>query len=151
MHNIHAGANIHPGCTFAPWVYFGHVNGVLWKCTRVLICTRVQICSTFVGGANTVGQISKLARCKLRTWTQLVITYVQFDLRFGLITHIFYMNMYMCMKINYINSPFIKLKVIASFCSHYLIGYAGLPRRTTGISGPWASICTILFLNNNSS
>ena len=27
------------------------------------------------------------------------------------------MNMYMCMKINYINSPFIKLKVVASLCS----------------------------------
>ena len=50
------------------------------------------------------------------------------------------MNMYMCMKINYINSPFIKLKVMASLCSHYFIGYDGLPRRTTGISGPWASI-----------
>ena len=23
------GANIHPGCKFAPGVYFGHVNGVL--------------------------------------------------------------------------------------------------------------------------
>ena len=43
------------------------------------------------------------------------------------------MNMYMCMKINYINSPFIKLKVMASLCSHYFIGYARLPRRTTGI------------------
>ena len=52
------------------------------------------------------------------------------------------MNMYMCMKINYINSPFIKLKVMASFCSDYFIGYGGLPRRTTGISGPWALICT---------
>ena len=55
------------------------------------------------------------------------------------------MDMYMCMKINYINSPFIKLKVMASFCSHYFIGYARLQRRTTGIFGPWASICTILF------
>ena len=45
------------------------------------------------------------------------------------------MNMYMCMKINYINSSFIKLKVMASLCSHYFIGYAGLPRRTTGNSG----------------
>ena len=27
----------------------------------------------------------------------------------------------------YINSPFIKLKVMASLCSHYFIGYAGLP------------------------
>ena len=44
------------------------------------------------------------------------------------------MNMYMCMKINYINSPFIKLKDMASLCSHSFIGYAGLPRRTTGIS-----------------
>ena len=50
----------------------------------------------------------------------------------------------MCMKINYINSPFIKLKVMSSLCSHYFIGYAGLPRRTTGISGLWALICTIL-------
>ena len=50
------------------------------------------------------------------------------------------MNMYMCMKINYINSPFIKPKVMASLCSHYFIGYAGLPRRTTGMSGLWASI-----------
>ena len=59
------------------------------------------------------------------------------------------MNMYMCMKINYINSPFIKLKVMASLCSHYFIGYAGLPRgRTTGISGLYASISTILFPNN---
>ena len=32
------------------------------------------------------------------------------------------MNMYMCMKINYINSPFIKLKVMASLCCHYFIG-----------------------------
>ena len=55
--------------------------------------------------------------------------------------------MYMCMKINYINSPLIKLKVMASFCSHYFISLAGLLRRTTGISGPWASICTILFPN----
>ena len=45
----------------------------------------------------------------------------------------------------YINSPFIKFKVMASLCSHYFIGYAGLPCRTTGISGLWASICTILF------
>ena len=29
MHDIHPGANIHRGCTFAPGVYFGHVNGVL--------------------------------------------------------------------------------------------------------------------------
>ena len=58
------------------------------------------------------------------------------------------MNMYMCMKINYTNSPFIKLKVMASLCSHYVNGYAGLPLRTTGISGLWASICTILFPNN---
>ena len=29
MHNIHPGANIHAGCTFAPGLYFGHVNGVL--------------------------------------------------------------------------------------------------------------------------
>ena len=58
MHNVHPGANIHPGCKFAPGVYFGHVNGALWKCTRVQICTRVLICSTFVGGANSVEQIS---------------------------------------------------------------------------------------------
>ena len=58
MYNIHPGANIHPGCKFAPGVYFGHVNGVLWKCTRVQISTRVRICSTFVGGANTEEQIS---------------------------------------------------------------------------------------------
>ena len=32
--------------------------------------------------------------------------------------------MYMCIKIDYINSPFIKLKVMASFCSHYFNGYA---------------------------
>ena len=45
-----------------------------------------------------------------------------------------------------------KLKVMASLCSHYFIGYAGLPRgRTTEISGLWASICTIFFLNNISS
>ena len=43
--------------------------------------------------------------------------------------------MYICMKINYINSPIVKFKVMASLCSHYFIGYAGLPRRTTGISG----------------
>ena len=61
------------------------------------------------------------------------------------------MNMYICMKINYINIPFIKLKVMASLCSHYCMGYDGLPRRTTGISGLWASICTILLLNNISS
>ena len=61
------------------------------------------------------------------------------------------MNMYMFMKINYINSSFIKLKGMASICGHYFIGYAGLPRRTTGISGLWASICTILFPNNISS
>ena len=58
MHNIQPGANIHPGCKFAPGVYFGHINGVLWKCTRVQISTRVRICSTFVGGANSVEQIS---------------------------------------------------------------------------------------------
>ena len=58
------------------------------------------------------------------------------------------MNMYMCVKINYIDSPFIKLMVMASLCSHYFIGYAGLPRRTTGIYGPAALICTILFRNN---
>ena len=58
MHNIHPGANIHPGSKFAPGVYFGHVNGALGKCTRVQICTRVLICSTFVGGANSVEQIS---------------------------------------------------------------------------------------------
>ena len=58
------------------------------------------------------------------------------------------MNMYMCMKINCINSPFIKLMVMASLCSHYFIGFAGLPRRTTGISGLWASICTILLPNH---
>ena len=52
------------------------------------------------------------------------------------------------MNINYLNILFIKLKVMASICSHYFIGYAGLPRRTTGISGPWASICTILFPKN---
>ena len=58
------------------------------------------------------------------------------------------MNMYICTKINYINSPFIKFKAMASLCNHYFIGYAGLPCRTTGISGLWASICTILFPNN---
>ena len=58
MHNIHPGANIHPGCKFAPGVYFGHVNGGLWKCTRVQISTRVRISSTFEGGANTAEQIS---------------------------------------------------------------------------------------------
>ena len=42
-------------------------------------------------------------------------------------------------------------KVMASLCSHYFIGYAGLPTRTTGNSGLWASICTILFPNNVSS
>ena len=52
------GANIHPGCKFAPGVYFGHVNGALSKCTRVQICTRVLIFSTFVGCANSVEQIS---------------------------------------------------------------------------------------------
>ena len=52
------------------------------------------------------------------------------------------MNMYMCMKINYTKSPFIKLKAMASVCSHYYIGNAGLTHRTTGISGLWASICT---------
>ena len=54
MHNIppSPGANIHPGCKFAPGVYFGHVNGVLLKCTRV------QICSTFDDGANSVEQFS---------------------------------------------------------------------------------------------
>ena len=52
------------------------------------------------------------------------------------------MNMYMCMKINYINSPFIKLKVMAYLCSHHFIGYVGLLRRTTGISGLWGSIST---------
>ena len=61
------------------------------------------------------------------------------------------MNMYICMKINYINSPFIKFKVMAALCSNYFIGYAGLPRRTTGMSGRWASICTILFPNNTVS
>ena len=34
------------------------------------------------------------------------------------------MNMYICMKINYINSPFIKFKAMASLCSYYFIGYA---------------------------
>ena len=58
MHNIHPGANIHPGCKFAPGVYFGHVNGVLWKYTRVQISIRVRICSTSLGGANMVEQIS---------------------------------------------------------------------------------------------
>ena len=44
------------------------------------------------------------------------------------------MNMYMCMKINDINSPFIKLKVMASLCfSHYFIGYAGLSRKATSL------------------
>ena len=33
------------------------------------------------------------------------------------------MNMYICMKINYINNPFIKFKVMASLCSHYFIGW----------------------------
>ena len=42
--------------------------------------------------------------------------------------------------INYINSSFIKLKVMTSFCIPYFIGFAGLPRRTTGISGPHDSI-----------
>ena len=32
------GANLHPGCKFAPLVYFCHVNGVLRICTRVQIC-----------------------------------------------------------------------------------------------------------------
>ena len=64
---------------------------------------------------------------------------------------IIYMNLYMCMKINYINSPFIKLKGMASLSSHYFIGYAGLPRKTTGISGLLASICMFLFTNNISS
>ena len=58
MHNIHPGANIHLGCKLATGVYFGHVNGVLWKCTRVQIFICVRICSTFVGGANSVEQIS---------------------------------------------------------------------------------------------
>ena len=46
------------------------------------------------------------------------------------------------MKINCINRLFIKLKVkgMASLCSHYFIGYVGLPSRTTGISGSWDSI-----------
>ena len=39
-----------------------------------------------------------------------------------------------------INRSFIKLKVMASLCSHDFIGYAGLQSRATGISGPWASI-----------
>ena len=52
------------------------------------------------------------------------------------------MNMYMCMKINYINSPFIKFKAL-----FHSVVTAGLPRRTTGISGLWASICTIIFPN----
>ena len=29
MHNKHPGANIHPGCKFAPGEYFGHINGAL--------------------------------------------------------------------------------------------------------------------------
>ena len=33
-------------------------------------------------------------------------------LDFEKITHLFYMNMYMCMKINYIDSPFIKFKAM---------------------------------------
>ena len=56
-----------------------------------------------------------------------------------------------CIKIIYINRRFIKLKVMGILCSHYFIGFAGLSSRTTGISGPWASICTVLFLNNISS
>ena len=65
--------------------------------------------------------------------------------------------MYMFIKINYIDSPFIKLKLMASLCSHYFLGYAGLPRRTTGISGLWASISrfyfrtTLNFRNRNQS
>ena len=31
MHNLHPGANLHPGCIF------GHVNGVLNICARVQI------------------------------------------------------------------------------------------------------------------
>ena len=69
IHNIHPGANIHPGCKFAPGVYFGHVNGALWKCTPVQICTRVLICSTFVGGANSVEQIS--TRVQICTGVQI--------------------------------------------------------------------------------
>ena len=33
MHNLHPGANLHPG-----WCIFGHVNGVLRICTRVQGC-----------------------------------------------------------------------------------------------------------------
>ena len=33
MHNLHPGANLHPGCIF------GHVNGVLRICTRLLAPT----------------------------------------------------------------------------------------------------------------
>ena len=40
---------------------------------------------------------------------------------------------------------------MASLCSYCFIRYAGLQSRTAGISGPWASICTVLFPNNISS
>ena len=45
MHNLHPGANLHPGYNFLhPGCIFGHVNGVLRICTgwSKFICTRVQ-------------------------------------------------------------------------------------------------------------
>ena len=53
-----------PRCKYTPGVYIC-TWGVFWSCKwcfmkmhRVLICTRVRICSTFVGGAKSVEQIS---------------------------------------------------------------------------------------------
>ena len=39
--------NLHPGCKFAPECIFGHVNGVLRICTRVLICTGCKCAPIF--------------------------------------------------------------------------------------------------------
>ena len=53
MHNLHPGVNLHPGCIFAPRVYFGHVNGVLRICTRCKFAPTFEVEQVYLhSGAN---------------------------------------------------------------------------------------------------
>ena len=102
--------------------------------SRAKNCIRVRICSIFPGGANSVEQISIRMHICLRVqiahMNATCYHIIMYNLIFDFDKPIFPIRT--CMEINYINRPFIKLKVMASLCSHYFMGYAGLPSRTTG-------------------
>ena len=60
MHNLHTGANLHPGCKFAPRVYF-------WPCERCF--------EEFAPGANLHPGANLLL---LLRWSKFICTRVQF-------------------------------------------------------------------------